>query len=147
MPNQFLYFQTLANFKLENTSIKTDPSFNIPSFSPNSTILFPILSLTLPPALKNSHFTTISHSIPSSLPILFNRTSGVHPICSKMLLKIFSFLGAAIMEKIPSQQRKQSLIIYPLLYLKRRVLVLFHSMWTKLNCARHDFIPNPILRV
>ena len=34
------------------------PGLRIPSFSASSTILTPILSLTEPPALKNSHFAT-----------------------------------------------------------------------------------------
>lgn len=40
-------------------SIRTSPGLILPAFSASSTIRAPIRSLTLPPALKNSHFATI----------------------------------------------------------------------------------------
>lgn len=46
-------------------------------------------SFTLPPALKNSHFAKISHSIPSSLQIWLILTKGVSPMKSKMFFRIF----------------------------------------------------------
>ena len=39
-------------------SIIVSPGLRMPFFSASSTILNPILSFTLPPALKNSHFAT-----------------------------------------------------------------------------------------
>ena len=39
-------------------SMTVSPGLRIPSFSASSTILTPILSLTEPPALKNSHLAT-----------------------------------------------------------------------------------------
>ena len=39
-------------------SITVSPGFRIPSFSASSIILIPILSLTEPPELKNSHLAT-----------------------------------------------------------------------------------------
>ena len=82
-------------------SIIVSPVLRRPFFSASSTMRRPMRSLTLPPALKNSHLTTvetaasklissptltqtahlrISHLTPSAFPILLSLTRGVLPM-------------------------------------------------------------------
>ena len=70
-------------------SIMTEPSFNSPFFSASSIIAFAIRSFTLPAGLKYSSFTSIVAFKPSFFSILATSTSGVLPIRSSVLLKIF----------------------------------------------------------
>lgn len=94
-------------------SMMTSPGFRIPCFSASSIILKAMRSFTLPPGLKNSHFTTenkcdlqlkitivfsyiqweigclrISQRMPNDFGMLFNRTNGVCPIAERMLGRI-----------------------------------------------------------
>ena len=72
-------------------SIRVSPGLMRPSFSASSTILKPIRSFRDPPAFKNSHFANKLHS--KCDPILFNCTTGVCPIASRMVFNDISFLS------------------------------------------------------
>src|ERR1044072_3361961 len=63
-------------------SIRVSPGFILPLFSASSIIRRAILSFTLPPALKYSHFARTVHSRPRDCGILLSLTRGVLPICS-----------------------------------------------------------------
>ena len=94
------------------------PDFNWPHFSASSTILRAILSLTEPPALKNSHLATemiiirgewwegsysrSSHFSPAVLEILLILTMGVLPILYRTfgIISIFSFLDIKIFDQL-----------------------------------------------
>ena len=65
-------------------SMITVSFLRIPRFSASSIIDMPMRSLTLPSGLKNSHLSRIVAVRPSVT--LFNRTSGVRPTVSTMLL-------------------------------------------------------------
>lgn len=74
-------------------SISVSPFFILPYNSASKIILFPILSFTDPPALKNSHLASSSTSKFSDLLILFNLTKGVFPIISRAESAIFFGIG------------------------------------------------------
>jgi hypothetical protein len=60
--------------------MSTSPFLMRPLFSASTIMRFPMRSLTLPPALKYSHFASISHSMPALLGMELRRTKGVLPM-------------------------------------------------------------------
>ena len=79
-------------------SISVSPGLILPAFSASSIILFPIRSFIEPPALKNSHLTSIWHLIPSLEAILLTCTKGVFPILSSIEGMIGN-LGCCLLEE------------------------------------------------
>lgn len=111
-------------------SMMVSPGLRMPALSASSTMRRLILSLTLPPALKNSHFATTnthtnskiwikhrvtlqpvilacyshsSHLSPNVLLILLMRTIGVSPIFLRMLGKM---LGMLVLEIVKNKYIK-----------------------------------------
>ena len=74
-------------------STRTSPGLILPYFSASKIKRRPILSLTEPPGLRNSHFTTISQSMFSAFVILLILTIGVSPTQSRILSFIFLLLS------------------------------------------------------
>ena len=68
-------------------SMSVSPGRILPELIASSTILTPILSLTEPPGLRNSHLASTVAWMPSPRGIELSRTKGVFPTAWRMLSK------------------------------------------------------------
>lgn len=71
-----------------------------------------IFTLMLPPALKNSHLASSSHSKPSSLAICLMRIIGVSPTLSSALSRIFPLVGLPAYVYYVVSQKRSPLIAF-----------------------------------
>ena len=96
-------------------SMMVSPGLSSPCFSASSTILSPILSFTLPPALKNSHFATeilvFETIFKARIGVKNMYRTGLYIVSIFMILTHFTFYSFRFVDLIYANQGRVSNVV------------------------------------